>query len=1592
MDDQGGLHVLAEHTPEVRFHEPELGGEKVPATTVRDHPSRPWRVVEESPAAPSAHPEPEPPPRSVDELRTARDELAKKLVVYREDLTPDKLADTIAAMQLDNALRAAQIEGMADFIDTSDGIASFYDLNDALQQLGHRLGLEPNELNPRSMAEALADPGLRNVRRLQAVQDLVEYAAHVRDVDEAASLAARDRLAERLGVAPESLFADKYDKKADVFRPDSASIEPASLLRAINDMMHRSNERPELLAALTEYAQSLSRIDPFHTDLRFDPATDPRVAEGELPIRDTAVPAQLRGFRHELIGEPPRSDDPSRAGAVWARLQGLELGDDPARLAKAYEAYRDGKIEKFERPTDDDTRTAVEELRAETRARAADIEALRKLAEEYNAVTAPAGPDPAPPRPRAAAIELDGARTDFERAGRARDYALSRITHPDAHEPHLEGAPGRRIGPSDLTPQRLASTLEHLRQLPVPEGGRPGHETRIAELAAAVEHYNTAQTRVRAAEHDLNRALMASARPGETPLDTLHRELEQALGGRERAMRGVRVEAADLTPERFRDALDEAAQYARTPEEHAAIGERIQRLHDAAVRVHQIQELIAGHEFAAAAEARAAESPLDAARRESTAAQRELRAAQADRDALMTAPEPHGAEEFAAHDAALRAAVDRVDQARAAADRWSTELKRLWAAETRAAVTPHEAAAQARSDAHAALRQAITDFHAATRVRVAESDLTPARLDSTLEELQGKTVLANGPGSATAFEDLRRAAEHSHRADALAHWVEDNIPHPHAPASTPPPPGHEGEDPIGGTPAKPTDPTQPNSDPSAHPVPVPESHPKSDPNDPDTWFDRMQAEQADWSAQMEAKRAQWLHDIADRMEPGSTEERFARLRAENADRLARIAADRADWFWDQAGGRPDTPEPDAPTPGPDGPDSGGGPRPDAGFNDGAAQPKPDPDPGTAEGGRAPVARHESQPPTGPTEAEHVAGAEAHPAEPAPEPPRGEAGEPVGGKTPAVGQPESPSNDGGTESGQGGAGDPGAPRSEQKAVDDENASGGRGSPPKAAEDTGYGPTPSGENEATATGATSAGKAAANGEETRADGAGAHAGGDEAGARGKEVSEGSSSGPVVRDSERSGPDWRHVRSHLPKVPQQFDPQFPQYTPQPSQQAAPWALPPDANPQPPAPPNPPPPPNPPAPPYPPQPPYSQGTPAGPGGSGAPSYPGGPAGAGGAIPGRPQLPEIPQLPEVPQPPAMPPGGAYPGAPTPPGGWPNGQQPPWGSWPGAPAQPGGSPQWPDGFQQWADGLPQWANGTQQWERDSQQWLDGTQQRPDGSQRWPDGSQQWTDGNQQSANGSQHTSNGNPHSPGAQYPHHPGSPSMPGQQPHGPHVPGGHGGPSGGGPRGPLGVPGWNGLPDSMFGGEVANGGGASGDGGDGGGANGTPQGGPPAGPAGGSGGQQQGGTGGGQVRGGNRFPRASGPVSSGSGVYLRSHSGFGEFAMLNPATGELNSAPVGAGSLSGVYDDMDGLRVAFYRDQQAGLVLRVGDQAIELDRLGADAHWERTQHGFNRLLVGVGGTPQVEVRYRTVPQDADLGLLVRDVLSDPARRAGIFG
>lgn len=143
--------------------------------------------------------------------------------------------------------------------------------------------------------------------------------------------------------------------------------------------------------------------------------------------------------------------------------------------------------------------------------------------------------------------------------------------------------------------------------------------------------------------------------------------------------------------------------------------------------------------------------------------------------------------------------------------------------------------------------------------------------------------------------------------------------------------------------------------------------------------------------------------------------------------------------------------------------------------------------------------------------------------------------------------------------------------------------------------------------------------------------------------------------------------------------------------------------------------------------------------------------------------------------------------------------------------------------------------------------------------------------------------------------------------------------------------------------------------------------------------------------RGAQRFPRAGAPTPGG-GLYLRAHGGWGEFGIFDPSSGEFRPVPGAAGGLSGIYGEVNGTRVIFYRDPQHGLALRIGDQLLALDALGAVAQWERTAQGPHHLQILVSGQPYLELWYDAVAADADLGLLIRDVLADPARRAGIFG
>lgn len=151
------------------------------------------------------------------------------------------------------------------------------------------------------------------------------------------------------------------------------------------------------------------------------------------------------------------------------------------------------------------------------------------------------------------------------------------------------------------------------------------------------------------------------------------------------------------------------------------------------------------------------------------------------------------------------------------------------------------------------------------------------------------------------------------------------------------------------------------------------------------------------------------------------------------------------------------------------------------------------------------------------------------------------------------------------------------------------------------------------------------------------------------------------------------------------------------------------------------------------------------------------------------------------------------------------------------------------------------------------------------------------------------------------------------------------------------------------------------------------------------------GGNGGGAGRSTQRFPRASAPSNSTGELLLRAHAGFGEFAVLDPASGVLRGVPMAGSAVSGVYAELDAIRVLFYRDHQVGLVLRIADQVIPVDRLGAEAGWERGQ-GFHRLWLQAGGNVLCDLRYAPMAPDSDLGMLIRDVLADPGRRAGIFG
>ncbi|MEV4124605.1 hypothetical protein, partial [Nocardia sp. NPDC049707] len=425
-DRMGQIHLDPVETPEVYHHRETIDGRELVVTMVRDNDGQ-WRAVQapvEEATTHSPGDEGNAPPRTRAEMAAEIVALAKELGLGPDALHPDRLARTIAELKLANALRAGQVEALADFARTMNEIENFNDIGDARGQLAHRLDIPESELTPRRVAEALADPQWRSARREQQFKDLADYAKQLRDIDRGAVNAARDRLASQLGLDDsKSLQPTKISIADDgeiVRRLDANGLDPAKLRKVIEGL-EGEGKHDQVVDALTEYLRALIDADPYSDVPRGDLSADPRAA-GEPPIHELAGVQALR----EIIAEAMRSgnaldfgrvlaDHPGRADGVsgeergrpepnrdWARLVGVDIaGADDATFRKVYEAYRDGKIEKHEGLSPAELTAELGRMRAEIQARAEQIRNLAALLDEFYAapgeLTAPGpGADRAP--------------------------------------------------------------------------------------------------------------------------------------------------------------------------------------------------------------------------------------------------------------------------------------------------------------------------------------------------------------------------------------------------------------------------------------------------------------------------------------------------------------------------------------------------------------------------------------------------------------------------------------------------------------------------------------------------------------------------------------------------------------------------------------------------------------------------------------------------------------------------------------------------------------------------------------------------------------------------------------------------------------------------------------------------------------------------------------------------------------------------------------------------------------------------------------------------------------------------------------------
>ncbi|MEU2136640.1 hypothetical protein, partial [Nocardia rhamnosiphila] len=446
----------------------------------------------------------EPLPRSIPEIAAEIAGILHELGIGPDAVAPDVSAGTVGDLLLDNAVRAVQLEALADFIRSATDIEIFNELTDARSRLARRLGLNliPDPGAPErtftaeSLADRLTDTGQRRALRAQQFGDLAEYAKGLREVDPDAVAAARDRLARRL-VSEELARKMSTQRAADragvdrrtaallppgyvdgpdgkrVFAVNPSGLDPKKLFQVIR-RLERDGQGELVHEALAEYANALFDIDPYTDVPRGDRTADPRIADGRFPMHDREAMGGLR----DLIAEAVRAvgaddfaravadaanrpgshripdDDPDRrpnADRDWARLVGVDLtGADDATFVRIYEAYRDGRIENHEGLSPEDLAAELGRLRREVRDRARRIAALGRLLDEY----------------------ARGRRPDLAAAADGRLATGAGDPPPAGPGPEGPGPEGPLLGPAGPGPQGPLLGPEG----PGPQGPPPGSQ------------------------------------------------------------------------------------------------------------------------------------------------------------------------------------------------------------------------------------------------------------------------------------------------------------------------------------------------------------------------------------------------------------------------------------------------------------------------------------------------------------------------------------------------------------------------------------------------------------------------------------------------------------------------------------------------------------------------------------------------------------------------------------------------------------------------------------------------------------------------------------------------------------------------------------------------------------------------------------------------------------------------------------------------------------------------------------------------------------------------------------------------------------